>query len=261
MKVFLLGQRGMLGHVVARYLAAQGHEVATSELRYTGAAHDPLVEAARASGCEWIVNAAGVVPQRTPASGDMLLVNARLPVDLARRLGPGQRLVHASSDCVFSGARGGYRVDDERDATDAYGLSKIQGEAAAAGGRCAVLRTSIIGPQAAGAHGLMAWFLAQRGTVDGYTNHRWNGVTTLQWAKLCASLIDGRLASAPIAQAACAAALSKYELLRLIAAAWPAQAGVRPAQAPQPVDRTLVPQIACPPIEEQLAELRAWYQA
>jgi dTDP-4-dehydrorhamnose reductase len=257
-KVFVLGHRGMLGHAVARYLGAQGHDVMTSELRYTGSPRDPLVERVRASGCAWVVNAIGQIHQKSPAPRDLFLANSHLPVHLRSRLAPDQRLLHASTDCVFSGRRGAYRVDDECDAEDLYGFSKILGEAAADPRRCIVLRTSVIGPQAGPAHGLMAWFLSQRQPVDGYRNHRWNGITSLEWAKVCGALIEERLPAAPILQAAAAHPVSKYELLCLIASRWPGCAEVRPVDAPQAVDRTLVPQVERAPLGDQLDELKAW---
>jgi dTDP-4-dehydrorhamnose reductase len=257
-KVFVLGHRGMLGHVVARYLGQQRHEVLTSELRYTGSPRDPLVETVRASGCVWVVNAIGKIHQKSPAPQELFLANARLPVHLRSRLAPHQRLLHASTDCVFSGRRGSYRVDDERDAEDLYGFSKILAEAAAEPERSIMLRSSIIGPESGTAYGLMAWFLCQRQPVEGYRNHRWNGITSLEWAKLCAALIAERLPAAPLLQAAAAEAVSKYELLRLIASRWPGCAEVRPVDAPQSIDRTLVPQLERAPLGEQLDELKSW---
>ena len=258
MKVFVLGHHGMLGHVVARYLGEQGHEVNTSELRYTGVPRDPLVETVRASGCAWVVNAIGKIHQKSPPPAELFLANARLPVHLKSRLAPRQRLIHASTDCVFSGRRGAYRVDDECDAEDLYGFSKILAESAAEPGRCFMLRTSIIGPETASAYGLMAWFLSQGKPVGGFQNHLWNGITSLEWAKVCAELMAGRLPAAPVLQAAAAQPVSKYELLRLIASRWPGSAEVKPVDAPERIDRTLVPQLPRPSLAAQLDDLKAW---
>ena len=258
MKVFVLGHHGMLGHVVARYLGEQGHEVLTSELRYSGTPRDPLVETVRASGCAWVVNAIGRIHQKSPPPVELFIANARLPVHLASRLLREQRLIHASTDCVFSGRRGAYRVDDECDAEDLYGFSKILAESAAERGRCIMLRTSIIGPETASAYGLMAWFLTQRKPVGGFRNHLWNGVTSLEWAKICAELIAGELPAEAVLQTAAAEPVSKYELLSLIASRWPGSAEVQPVDAPERIDRTLVPQVRRPPLEAQLDELKAW---
>jgi dTDP-4-dehydrorhamnose reductase len=258
-KVFVLGHRGMLGHAVARYFRERGHDVQTTDLRYDGGPQDPLVEAVRASGCEWVVNGIARIHQKRATAEDMQLVNARLPMQLKNRLLPRQRLLHASTDGVFSGRRGGYRVQDECDAQDPYGLSKIAGEAAAQAGRCVALRASVIGPELCGASSLMAWYMSQRQPAQGYSNHRWNGITTLEWAKLALEIMQEHSTAAPVVQAACAAPLSKYELLCAIRATWPECAPVRAVDAPDAVDRTLVAQLVRAPIAEQLAELRGWY--
>ena len=130
MRVFVLGHRGMLGHVVARFLEQQGCEVVTSSLRYGGAARDSLVEAVRDSGCIWVVNALGRIKQKAEDPSELYLANSLFPLHLGTRMRSEQRLIHASSDCVFSGRRGQYSLADERDAYDVYGLSKALGEAA-----------------------------------------------------------------------------------------------------------------------------------
>ena len=259
LSIFVLGHRGMLGHVVARYLAEQGFEVVTSQARYEGLPRDPLVEAVRDSRCEWIVNAIGRTKQKRVLTMELLLANSILPAHLKSRMRSWQRLIHASTDCVFSGRRGGYRLDDERDATDEYGLSKILAEAIADDPRCAVIRTSIIGPELSEGHGLMGWFLRQDGEVNGYINHLWNGITTLEWAKVCREIIAG--GDSPrraIAQPGVEPALSKYELLALISRVWAKEISIKSVNAPEAIDRTLVPTLLRPALSEQLAELKRW---
>jgi dTDP-4-dehydrorhamnose reductase len=262
MRVFVLGHRGMLGHVVARFLEQQGCEVVTSPARYGGAARDPLVETVRDSGSAWVVNALGRIKQKTEDPSELYLANSVFPLHLRTRLRPEQRLIHASSDCVFSGRRGQYSIADERDAEDVYGLSKALGEAAAQSGRCWVIRTSIIGPELGKGWGLMGWFLRQSGEVSGYTNHLWNGITTLEWAAIAWELMNGQLsAEGPLIQAGTSPALSKCEVLRLIGKAWCVAVRVRPTEAKDAVDRTLLPTLKRPDLEHQLSRLRAWYES
>ncbi|MFO0810554.1 MAG: sugar nucleotide-binding protein [Gemmataceae bacterium] len=261
MRVFVLGHRGMLGHVVAAHLVDRGIEVLTSDRRYEGVPRDPLVEEVRASGAAWVVNAIGRIKQKCRDLAELVLANGRLPVHLAARLAPCQRLLHASTDCVFAGDRGGYRTTDERDAGDEYGFSKILGEAAAAAGRCQVLRVSIVGPELSGGHGLLGWFFRQAGPVNGFTNHAWNGITTLEWAKRAHEVIAGTWEPpGPLVQLASAGRVSKGELLRVTADVWGLPTEVRAVAAPDPVDRTLVGDVECPPIRDQLAELCTWHQ-
>jgi dTDP-4-dehydrorhamnose reductase len=262
MRVFVLGHRGMLGHVVARFLEQQGCEVVTSPARYGGAARDPLVETVRDSGCGWIVNALGRIKQKTEDASELYLANSLFPLHLSARMRPDQRLIHASSDCVFSGRRGRYTVGDERDAEDVYGLSKALGEAAAQAGRCWVIRTSIIGPELGTGWGLMGWFLRQSGEVKGYTNHLWNGITTLEWAGIAWELMNDQLsAEGPLIQAGTWPVMSKCEVLRLIGQAWGLAVNVRAAEAKDAVDRTLLPTLKRPDLERQLSSLRAWHES
>jgi dTDP-4-dehydrorhamnose reductase len=262
MRVFVLGHQGMLGHVVARFLQQKGCEVVTSLLRYGGAARDALVETVRDSSCYWVVNALGRIKQKTEDPNELYLANSLFPLHLCTRLRPEQRLIHASSDCVFSGRRGHYSVADERDADDVYGLSKALGEAAAQSDRCWVIRTSMIGPELGKGWGLMGWFLCQSGEVNGYTNHLWNGITTLEWAEVACELMNGQLsAEGPLIQAGTWPAMSKCEVLRLIGKAWGRAVKVRPTEANEAVDRSLLPTLKRPELEHQLFRLRAWYES
>lgn len=258
--VFILGHRGMLGRVVARYLSEQGCEVMSSEGRYQALPRDPLIEAVRDSGCEWIVNAAGRIKQKCGSPVELMLANSMLPLHLKSRMRETQRLIHASTDCVFSGKRGQYHPDDKPDAEDAYGLSKILAEAIADDPRCTVVRASIIGPETGEGRGLMGWFLRQDGEVTGYVNHLWNGITTLEWAKVCFEIISGSdRHSRAIVQPGVEPAVSKYELLALISRVWEKEISIKPVNAPEAIDRTLVPTLLRPALSEQLAEMKRWW--
>ena len=251
----------MLGHVVTRYLTEQGCEVVTSNVRYEAQARDPLIEAVRDSGCEWIINAIGRIKQKCESPAELFLANSILPLHLKSRLRDDQHLIHAGTDCVFSGKRGSYRVDDERDAEDTYGLSKILAESVASDSRCVVIRTSMIGPELNGSYGLMSWFLRQDGEVEGYVNHRWNGITTLEWAKVCFEIMTaGDSQRSVIVQPGIEPTVSKYELLALISRIWEKDHGLKPVNAPTSIDRTLVPTSLRPSLAEQLAEMKEWYR-
>jgi dTDP-4-dehydrorhamnose reductase len=259
-KVLVLGHRGMLGHVVHRYLAENGFEVLTTDERFTGGPEDKLITKVKSSDADWIINTIGKLdPNRIPAL-DLLLVNAQLPVHLKSFLRPSQRLIHASTDGVFSGKTGNYAVDTERDATDPYGFSKTLGEVIAEHDRAFVIRTSIIGPSPERNTGLLSWFLSQTNPVKGFTNHLWNGITTLEWAKLCAEIIAAPSAFPSILQPACAMPVSKYELLQTIADTWSHKIPISPAEHSTPLNRTLLPTHKRPLIRQQLEELRDWSQ-
>lgn len=264
MRVFVLGHRGMLGHVVARAIAERGHTVVTSSERYSGSPADPLIETVRSSGCTAVINCLGSVRRRESDLPQLLATNVIFPAHLALRLGAQQHLVHASTDCVFDGDRGAYRVDEEASAEDPYGFSKRLGEVIAGRPNVTVIRVSVIGPdERPESTGLLAWFLRQSTRLDvpGYTNWRWNGITTLEWSSVALEAIERRQhgqSVPPIIQPG-TAPISKYELLLAFREAYRTDHRIVPVQAPLPHDRTLVPTDERSPIAEQLARIREWY--
>jgi dTDP-4-dehydrorhamnose reductase len=124
------------------------------------------------------------------------------------------KLIHFSTDCVFSGGRGNYTEDDHPDPTDLYGRTKLLGEVSAPDSL--TLRTSIIGQELRGHHGLIDWFLGQRGRhPKGFAHARFSGLTTLDFAELVGYIIRAQpdlhglwhVSSDPI---------SKFDLLRIV---------------------------------------------
>jgi len=258
MNVFVAGHRGMLGRVAARYFAENGCRVVTSDLRYEALPNDPLVEEIRASQCEWVVNAMGRIKQKYKEPAALFQANSVFPIHLKRRLRNDQKLIHASTDCIFSGQTGNYGLDATPDPDDEYGLSKLIGESVAESDRAYVVRTSVIGLEDRGV-GLMSWFLQQKGPVRGFLNHFWNGLTTLEWSKLVIEIMRGQqVLRTPILQVGVSPAVSKYELLRMIAAVWGHEITIEPVDAPTRIDRSLNPVLIRRPLAEQLRELKEW---
>lgn len=263
MRVFVLGHRGMLGHVVARAVAQRGHDVVTTSERYGGSPRDPLIETVRSSACPVVVNCLGSTKRRTQDLPELYLANAQLPMHLAARAHPSQHIIHASTDCVFDGRHGHYRVDDEPTADDAYGFSKRLGEMISDRPNVTVVRVSIIGPDyRPHTRGLLAWFLEHPldTPVPGYTNWHWNGITTLEWADIVLEVIDRRRhGGLPAVIQPGTQAVSKYELLLEFRDAYGTSHEIAPVAAPTAIDRTLVPTERRAPIDEQLTRLREWY--
>lgn len=166
---------------------------------------------------DFTVNCVGVIKQREGASIPIptLKVNSLLPHQLAElSAGWGGRLIHFSTDCVFSGRRGMYKEDDLSDAEDWYGKAKFLGETRRA--NALTIRTSIIGRELSNHRSLLDWFLFQKGgRVKGYRKSIYSGVTTNHLAEVISEVIlrhpqlNGlyQVASSPI---------SKYEILCLI---------------------------------------------
>ncbi|NUQ20466.1 MAG: sugar nucleotide-binding protein [Gemmatimonadaceae bacterium] len=259
--VFVAGHRGMLGHMVTRHLTEKGYTVRTSDARYGGSAADALVASARASDARYVVNCIGRIWQKSMEPADLFLANALFPVHLAQKLRPDQHLFHASTDCVFAGDRGNYAVDDAPDAEDEYGVSKQLGEGVARWPNVSVLRVSIVGTDLGGGHGLLGWFLKQPQDlpVNGYVNHFWNGITTLEWARILVDRIE-RLergeAHSPLTQPG-TEPIDKYTLLCAFRDAFGTRHEIRPVEAATRIDRTLAPTERRAPIAEQLSALAA----
>ena len=263
--VFVAGHHGMLGHVVARHLTEAGYEVSTCDVRYAGTGADPLVAAARASDARYVVNCIGRIWQKSMDSADLFRANALLPIHLAQRLRRDQHLFHASTDCVFAGTRGSYAVTDEPDADDEYGVSKQLGEGVAKWPNVSVLRVSIVGPDLGGGHGLLGWFLKQPEDrpVNGFVNHFWNGITTLEWARILVERIE-RLERGEVHTSLTqpgSERVDKYTLLCAFRDAFRTGHEIRPVEAPTRVDRTLIPTERRAAIAEQLGAMSKWADA
>ena len=233
MRVLILGGAGMLGHQLLGHFARR-HEtrvVLRRELdaysrfglfhpgnAYPGidlgnpAALEPILAAFAPQA---MINAAGIVKQRPAAEEAIpsLEINALLPHRLAlmcRRIGA--RLVHLSTDCVFSGRKGNYKESDSSDAQDLYGRTKFLGEVHEP--HCLTLRTSIIGPELERKTSLLEWFLAQEGTIRGYRNAIFSGFTTLELARVIEMLLT-RHPDANGLYHVSSAPISKFDLLML----------------------------------------------
>lgn len=242
-RVLVLGVTGMLGHAVIRELSDDPdldvHGVARSIEDRAGwyprrllGRITPAVDATRFDEVRQliddlrpavVVNCVGVIKQRPDVQDAVQTVtlNALFPHLLADACGQlGSRLIHVSTDCVFSGRRGGYVEDDLPDPPDLYGRSKLLGEAC--GISALTLRTSIIGHELVTNRSLVDWFLSQRGQVRGFTRAIYSGVTTVEFARLLRTVILPRAELTGLYHVA-AEPISKYDLLRLIAEVygWP----------------------------------------
>jgi dTDP-4-dehydrorhamnose reductase len=233
-RILILGGDGMLGH---RLLTAwrERHEVRVTLRRDLGdyAAHGlfdtgnsyagidvrsfgRLVEVAADFRPEAIVNAVGIVKQRDEAKDAItsLEINALLPhrlAVLARAIGA--RLVHLSTDCVFSGSKGRYTEADPSDAEDLYGKTKFLGEVQDS--HCITFRTSIIGRELVRKTGLLEWFLAQKGSVRGYRRAIFSGFTTTEMGRIIEDILLKHPSASGLYQVS-SEPISKYALLALI---------------------------------------------
>lgn len=240
MRVLVLGATGMLGHRLARDLsrhfdvigAVRRREVlpALSGLRIAHGLDAAQPETVRALLREQapaaVLNCVGIVKQiqRETTSAEMIRVNALFPLELhAACAAAGARVIHFSTDCVFSGRGGPYDEHAAPDPDDLYGRSKLLGELTGPG--ALTLRTSIVGHELRGYHGLLEWLLRQRGgSVRGFAGALYTGLTTNALAEVVRRLLVEHPTLEGIRHVA-SEPLSKYELLCRIDAVY--ELGVR----------------------------------
>lgn len=238
-KVLVLGASGMLGNAVLRVFASSnGYEARGSVRSPTSASlihsavrdriisgvdvenTDALVKMLTDVRPSVVINCVGIVKQLAVATDPLaaIPINSVLPHRLARLCQlVDSRLVQISTDCVFSGMKGMYSEDDRTDARDLYGLSKYLGEVDYP--NAVTLRTSIIGHELAGAHGLIGWFLAQTGPVKGFTRAIFSGLPTVELARFIRDYVLPRPQLRGVHHVS-AEPISKFDLLRLVAQAY-----------------------------------------
>ncbi|MGZ5017171.1 MAG: dTDP-4-dehydrorhamnose reductase family protein [Methylobacter sp.] len=236
MRILVLGANGMFGNAMIRVLNEKidwqvyGTVRAESSKRFFTAdiaerllsgvdveQHDSLVQAFIHTRPDVVINCVGLVKQLSDADDPLqaIPINALLPHRLARLCElSGARLVHMSTDCVFSGDKGSYRESDPSDAKDLYGKSKFLGEVAYP--HTITLRTSIIGHELQSTHSLVDWFLSQQGHCNGFTRAIFSGLPTVVLAQIIRDLIIPRTDLSGVYHVA-AQPISKYNLLKLIA--------------------------------------------
>ncbi len=219
MRILVLGGRGMAGHVITSYMKKQGHDVLYTTRNEDGIQLDVTSLAGVRNVIlhhkpDVLINAVGLLNGDAEARlKDAIIVNGLLPHFLTEVLDEyGGKLIHISTDCVFSGEKGSYVENDEKDGTTAYSKTKAIGEVTRS--PHLTIRTSIIGPELKeNGIGLFHWFLKQQGEVKGYANVFWNGVTTLELAKAIDHLIP--TGATGLYHLCTPGRISKYELLQL----------------------------------------------
>lgn len=250
MNIAVLGASGMLGSMLVDHLR-QYHQITATvrdlnlmaqrenvEYRQFDVLNFRGIELANIlRGNDWVINAIGAIPQRMYPVRDYIKINAVFPIDLSYYDYP---IIQIATDCVYSGRRGLYTEADECDVTEGYGYSKHLGEIYRDG--FYNIRCSIIGLETIGEYSLLKWFLSQPkdAVLSGYTNHLWNGVTTLAFARICRGIIENELQMPNFQHLVPADAVSKYELLRRFGECFDREdIKVEPVEHKNKVDRRL----------------------
>jgi dTDP-4-dehydrorhamnose reductase len=234
-KILIFGATGMLGHKLYQVLSPDNDVVGTIRSgyktisrygfmeptilvpRFDATAPNAAKQVIESIRPDVVVNCIGVINKLVDEVGipATTYLNAELPHEMYRICQPkGIRLIHISTDCVFSGKKGNYTEDDPSDAEDVYGKTKYLGEVKDPG--AITIRTSIIGRELHSANGLLEWFISKHDTqVEGWANAIFSGFPTIHLSRIIAEIITKHpdlsglynISTEPI---------SKYTLLSLI---------------------------------------------
>jgi dTDP-4-dehydrorhamnose reductase len=228
-KIMILGSAGMLGHMVFYYLKSLNkYELVDASFPVKLNTGSHLLDVTDKSELEnfitsekpdILINCIGILlrgSQNDPSNA--IYLNSYLPHQLSKLLRKNNgKLIHISTDCVFSGNKGNYAETDFKDARDTYGLSKALGEVD--NDHDLTMRTSIIGPEIKeNGEGLFHWFMNQGGTINGFTKMIWGGVTTLELAKAIDAAIDQNITG--LIHITNGIPISKFEMVSLFKEIW-----------------------------------------
>ena len=247
MKILILGGSGMLGHRLRinlrkdheTWVTVRGNGSEIPDIREFPRQYirpmvdalnfDQIIRAMASIQPDLVINCIGLIKQQGHLARDPLFsisLNAMLPHRISMTCRTAKiRMIHISTDCVFSGKKGNYLESDQSDAEDLYGRTKFLGEVAYP--HCITLRSSIIGRELKNHLGLIDWFLAQTGTIHGYKRAIYSGFTTDEFSRIIRdyvipnSSLSGvyHISSNPI---------SKYDLLQLTKQAYQKEIEILP---------------------------------
>ena len=260
MKILVLGHRGMLGRAVTKFFAENtNHEVITISSRW---GESNFNEEVKNHEADFIINGIGKIPQKKPLAQDYTSINIELPRFLETL---GTKIIHPSTDCEFKGdipKDESYTKESKRDADDDYGMSKaiISAEIEQNFKNTKIIRTSIIGHEENSSLALLDWFLSQSGSVKGYTNHYWNGITTLEWAKQCQNVIENWSDFPALNQLGTENHYSKFDIVTIAKSVYNKDTEIVPFETEITVNKCLKPDFVLPELEEQIIELKDFFK-
>ncbi len=256
MRILIFGGAGMLGHrlwmnlnqVHETWVTVHGEASELSDLpvfspRYIlpyvdALRFDQVVRAVNSVRPDWVINCIGLIKQKAQALDSLasISLNALFPHQLSQVCQMVEaRMIHLSTDCVFSGKKGQYVEQDNSDAEDLYGRTKFLGEVASP--HAITVRTSMIGRELRTKYGLVEWFLAQKGAIKGYRKSIFSGFTTDELSHILLHYVLPRPELSGIYHVS-SEPISKYDLLMLVKESFGLPIDILPEEEPM-VDRSL----------------------
>lgn len=257
MKILLLGHNGMLGHMVMKYLSEMGECIDVCKHRWPS---DNFKNYIKNSDSDFLINCIGAIPQKYDAWDVFSSLNIRLPIYLSKMFNG--NIIHPATDCEFNGKLiypNKYHWTNISDAEDDYGISKgYISHLLHKYSNVKQIRTSIIGPEIVSHVSLLDWFMKSDGKVNGFTNHYWNGITTLKWATLTYMMIQNWNDYGMINQFG-TESVSKYELLCMINEIFTLGRKINPVETCSINNKVLESMYDVSSIYTQLCELKEFY--
>lgn len=273
MKILVLGATGMAGHIISIYLKEVGHDVTTFSRRRFEYCNNiigdvtnfPYLKNVIIEGnYDAVINAIGILNKDAEDNKSLaVLLNGYLPHYLSQITEDMKaKVIHMSTDCVFSGKTGGYTETSLRDGDTFYDRSKAIGELE--NSKNLTFRNSIIGPDLnEDGIGLFNWFMKQEGQINGFTKAIWTGITTLTLAKAMEKALEENLTGLyNLVNNEC---ISKFELLKLFNTCMKNNSiTILPSEAIE-VDKSLVNSrndfsFRVPSYEQMVIELKEWIE-
>lgn len=256
MKILILGHNGMLGHVVFKFFKNLGFDVHTINSKFPDKS---FCDEIMISDCDFLINCIGCIPQKHTSESSMMISNFFLPVFLTHNFGG--KIIHATTDCEFSGLSNSfYSKESFRDAVDFYGKSKILASNYMLNyAKCHIIRTSIIGFELNSRKSLLEWFLNNKiSEIKGFSDHWWNGITTLQWAKIAHQIVENQISDNFIQVGT--EAISKFDLLNIFNEIFQTNHNITKQDTGCGIFKCLISDFKVPNIQQQIIELKNWYK-
>ncbi len=246
----------MLGSALVHFLGSQKHDVVEANRRgmsitgrnqaLTFNAEKPIENQLDLRQVDIVINAIGMIRQLIDEKSAEKIqlafqLNSSFPQNLnSFGMKTNTPIIQIGTDCVFSGTLGAYTEVSSFDPVDVYGLSKVEEELGST--NSVTLRCSIVGKELKSTNSLLSWVISQPtgATLNGYTNHFWNGISTLHFSKIVNAIIQKEMFNLGTAHVVPRDKVSKYELIRLITSAFGrSDLKVVEHEAPVAIDRTL----------------------
>lgn len=232
-KIAIIGTQGMLGSAVCRYLSEQNHQIIEINSNGKTRNDNPVIQFDIAldgtekleknlKDVDVVINCAGlikhkIIEESIKSLNNLIRINALFPIQLTNLShNLNFKVIQVATDCVYSGVLGDYSEDDTKDPVDLYGYSKVLGEHYDE--NLLTLRCSLIGRELKSKIEFLEWVLShsKEFEINGFTDHIWNGLTTLHFAKIVNGIINANNFKAGTFHLVPLDSVSKHDLIKII---------------------------------------------